>query len=55
MRTTFPSFAGFSPRSDARIAFSIAPMTCGVERLRHDQRRLGTESVATWLIGMRVP
>ena len=40
MRTTLPSFAGFNPRSDARMAFSIAPMTCRIERLRDDQRRL---------------
>jgi hypothetical protein len=29
MRMTLPSFAGFSPRSEARIAFSIAPISDG--------------------------
>ena len=41
MRTTLPSLAGLRPRSDARMAFSIAADQRRIERLRDDQRRLG--------------
>ena len=55
MRTTLPSLFGFSPRSDARIAFSMAPISVGSNGWATISVGSGTESEATWLSGMRVP
>ena len=52
MRTTLPSFAGLSPRSDARMAFSIAPISDGSNGCATISAGSGTDSVATWLIGI---
>jgi hypothetical protein len=50
-----PSFDGLTPRSDSRIAFStsrIEPLSNGVTT---SIRGSGTEMVASWLSGVRVP
>ncbi len=55
MRTTLPSLAGFRPRSDARMAFSIAPINEGSNGCATISAGSGTDSAATWLIGILAP
>ena len=55
MRTTLPSFAGLSPRSDERIAFSMAVISDGSNGCATISVGSGTESVATWLSGIFEP
>ena len=54
-RIIFPSLLGFSPRSEARIAFSMSPIcetSYGWMVIREGS---GTCNVATWLIGIEEP
>ena len=52
MRTTLPSFAGFRPRSEARIAFSMAPSCDGSNGCATMSDGSGTDRPASWLSGI---
>ena len=55
IRTTLPSLAGLSPRSAARIAFSIAPSCDGSNGCATIIVGSGTDSPASWLSGILEP
>ena len=55
MRTTLPSLVGLRPRSEARMAFSIAPSSDGSNGWATIVMGSGIDSVATWLSGIRDP
>src|SRR5262249_43310672 len=50
-----PSFDGLRPRSDERIAFSISFIVEGSNGCATINAGSGTDSVATWLIGILDP
>ena len=55
MRTTLPSFDGLRPRSDARIADSMALSCDGSNGCATIMVGSGTDRLATWLIGILEP
>ena len=55
MRTTLPSFDGFRPRSEARIAFSIAPSCDGSNGCATISVGSGMDRPASWLSGIFEP
>jgi hypothetical protein len=55
MRTTLPSLLGLRPRSDARIARSIAPINDGSKGCATIIVGSGTDKEATWFKGIFVP
>jgi hypothetical protein len=55
MRTIFPSFKGFKPRSDFWIAFSISPVILESQGWIMMIRLSGTEREATWASGVGTP
>jgi hypothetical protein len=55
MRITLPSFDGLSPRSDERIAFSISFIVDGSNGCATMSAGSGTDSDATWLMGIFDP
>ena len=55
MRISWPSEAGFSPRSDSMIAFSTALARPRSQTLTERQRGSGTLMVPTWEIGVIEP